>query len=284
VKVRKMIKDLIVKLMEEATEEAEAKGWCDTELTTNQQTRDQKTAEVDELTAQTTELTAHIAQLSQEVQELTADVAAIDEAVAKATADREAEKAKNIQTIADAQEAQEACEQALAVLKEFYAKAAEATSLVQTGTKTKQTPGEEAPETFDTPYKGMMAEGGGPMDFLEVIQSDFVRLESETKTAEEQARKEFEKFLFDSRMDKEMKLNDIKHKEEAIGSKKESLAMGEKDLKAAREELDAALAYYEKLKPKCVDSGITYEERVKRREAEIQSLQEALKILTGLDI
>merc|ERR1719399_2080276 len=38
-KVKKMIKDLIVKLMEEATSETEHKGWCDTELTTNKQTR-----------------------------------------------------------------------------------------------------------------------------------------------------------------------------------------------------------------------------------------------------
>jgi len=41
-KVKKMIKDLIVKLMEEANEEAEHKGWCDTELSTNEQTRKEK--------------------------------------------------------------------------------------------------------------------------------------------------------------------------------------------------------------------------------------------------
>merc|ERR1719399_2580042 len=42
-KVKKMIKDLIVRLMEEANEEAEHKGWCDTELSTNEQTRKEKT-------------------------------------------------------------------------------------------------------------------------------------------------------------------------------------------------------------------------------------------------
>merc|ERR1719473_1343565 len=38
-KVKAMIKDLIVKLMEQANAEADHKGWCDTELATNEQTR-----------------------------------------------------------------------------------------------------------------------------------------------------------------------------------------------------------------------------------------------------
>merc|ERR1719265_2380017 len=281
VKVKKMIKDLIVKLMEEATEEAEHKGWCDTELVTNQQTRDQLTAEVNELTAQVDELTALIAKLTQEIAELNAGIAEIDDAVAKATADREAEKAKNAQTVTDAQEAQTAVEQALSVLKEFYAKAAQATSLLQ---KQKQSPGADAPETFDEPYQGMAPGGGNAVDFLEVIQSDFARLESDTKAAEASAQEDYDKFMFDSRMDKAMKENDIKHKTEKKTQSESTLASAKKELDNTREELDAALAYYEKLKPTCVSTGISYEERVKRREAEIQSLQEALQILTGHDI
>merc|ERR1719375_1767249 len=51
-KVKKMIKDLIYKLMEEARQEAEHKGWCDTELTTNKQTRDKKSADIESLKAE----------------------------------------------------------------------------------------------------------------------------------------------------------------------------------------------------------------------------------------
>merc|ERR1719274_192305 len=139
-----MIKDLIVRLMEEANEEAEHKGWCDTELSTNEQTRKEKTQAVETLHAEIDELEASIAKLTEDIAELTTAMAELDAAMAKATEIRQAEKEKNTETIKDAQDAQTAVAQALTVLKEFYAKAAEATALLQ------QQP--EAPEIFDTPY------------------------------------------------------------------------------------------------------------------------------------
>merc|ERR1719316_2479295 len=283
-KVKKMIKDLIVRLMEEAGEEAEHKGWCDTELATNKQTRETKVAEVETLTSQKDKLTADIAKLGEEIAELTQAIADIDKAVAEATEERAAEKEKNEETIKDAKEAQVAVSQALAVLKEFYAKAATATALVQA----RQTPAEalaaDSPETFDEPYTGMQGSSGGVVGMLEVIASDFARLESETSAAEEEAQNAFERFEAESSKDRAVKDTDMGNKEINKTHKSGLLNDTIKDLKATQEELDAALAYYEKLKPSCVNSGVSYEERVKRRADEIQSLQEALRILSGEDI
>jgi len=130
-KVKKLIKDLIVRLMEEANAEAEHKGWCDTELSTNEQTRKEKTSAVETLHAEADELEASIAKLAEELTELATAVAELDRAMAEATGLRMEEKKTNEATIVDSQEAQTAVAQALVVLKEFYAKAAEATAFVQ---------------------------------------------------------------------------------------------------------------------------------------------------------
>eukprot|EP00929_Paragymnodinium_shiwhaense_P018059 TRINITY_DN127_c1_g2_i1.p2 TRINITY_DN127_c1_g2~~TRINITY_DN127_c1_g2_i1.p2 ORF type:complete len:678 (-),score=330.87 TRINITY_DN127_c1_g2_i1:132-2165(-) len=281
IKVKKMVKDLIVKLMEEGTAETEHKGWCDSELAQNQIQRDERTADVNELTATAEDLTAEIAQLSQDIADLAAAVAELDANMASQTEERTAAKAANEQTVAEAKEAQSAVQEAIAVLKEYYAKSAEATAFVQTK---KQAPMDDAPETFDKPYNGLMAEGGNVVDFLEVILSDFARLESETSASEASEQQEYEKFMFESKKDKALKQNESGHKSERKTDRESALHSTQGELKMAQEMLDKAAAYYEKLKPSCVDSGVTYEDRVKAREEEIQSLQEALQILQGQDL
>jgi len=277
-KVKKMIKDLISKLMEESTAETEHKGWCDTELTTNKQTRDAKTDSVNMLTAEREQLTSDIADLTQDLADLAQAIKELDAAMAETTADRTESKEKNEQTIADAKAAQVAVTNAMAVLRDFYTKSAQATTLVQ------QSPAEDAPETSDKPYKGLLPEGGSVVDFLEVILADFTRLETETATTEATEADEYKKYMFESEKDKALKENESGHKTAKKSDKESALAATEEELKLTQDQLDKAIAYYEKLKPTCVDSGITYEERVKRREEEIQSLQEALKILTGTDL
>eukprot|EP00747_Dinoflagellata_sp_TGD_P124070 gnl/TRDRNA2_/TRDRNA2_173942_c3_seq6.p1 gnl/TRDRNA2_/TRDRNA2_173942_c3~~gnl/TRDRNA2_/TRDRNA2_173942_c3_seq6.p1 ORF type:complete len:393 (-),score=102.95 gnl/TRDRNA2_/TRDRNA2_173942_c3_seq6:105-1187(-) len=159
------------------------------------------------------------------------------------------------------------------------AKAAEATALTQqTG------PADDAPATFDKPYQGQQSESGGVLGMLEVIESDFARLEATTKAAEEGASKEYEEFMLDSKMDHTKKSTDLEHLTAKKQDQSQTLTLKKEDLEGTQKELTAAIAYYEKLKPDCVDSGVSYEEKVAARKAEIESLQEALKLLNGEDI
>jgi len=271
-KVKKMIKDLIDKLMEEANEEAAHKGWCDQELATNYKTRKEKTDAVETLKAEIDELNASIAKLTEDITNLSQAIADLDAAMAKATTMRETEKTKNAETIKDAQEAQTAVSQALTVLKEFYEKAGKATAFAQ------------QPEIFDKPYKGMGGMAGGVVGMLEVIESDFARVQAETSAAEAAAAKEYQQFMHDSKVDKADKQRDLEHKQTKKENEENAVVETTTDLEGTQKELDAALRYYDKLKPSCVDSGVSYEDRVARRKEEIQSLKEALKILSGEDI
>ena len=124
------------------------------------------------LHAEIDQLEASVANLASEIADLSAAVAELDAALAEATTIRNNEKAKNEQTVKDAQAAAAATQQAMKVLKDFYAKASAATSLVQE---------KKQPAIFDdTAYTGMGADSGGVMGMIEVIAADFQRLESDT--------------------------------------------------------------------------------------------------------
>lgn len=276
-KVSKMIKDLLVKLREEANEEANHKGWCDAELGTNELTRKNKGKEVEALTSESEALAAKAAKLTQKIADLHTEVAEIDKAVATAVEERAEESKANAACIADAVESRNAVANALAVLRDFYAKAGEATALVQT----QQSPLADAPETFDAGFQGQQGSSTGVIGMLEVIESDFARLEAETDTAEQVAADEHRKFLGDSAQNKAVAETGIDHNGGRLEETQQNLGETKRALESTQQDLDAAKAYYNKLKPTCVDSGITYEERVKRREEELESLKDAYTILSG---
>merc|ERR1719352_65266 len=169
-KVNKMIKDLIVKLMEEANAEADQHAYCETELATNKQTREIKSSEVEELTAELESANALLEQLTTEITQLSDEVATIKGQQKEATDIRTAEKKTNAATIADAKVAQAAVEKATTVLKDFYSSNAASSALLQDTAGLKQEMHQAA--SLD-PYKGQQSGSGGIMGMLEVVLSDF---------------------------------------------------------------------------------------------------------------
>jgi len=297
-KVKKLIDDMITKLLEETNSESEQKGFCDKELGTNKKTRTKLQSTVDELTAKIDETDGLITSQTLRIKELGEEMATLQESIAEATDLRFKERAKNKAAIKDAKEALKAIDAATAVLKDFYTKASVATAFLQEGRPTmgsqewialanpnfegKADKGhKEGQQTFGKKYTGMQAESGGVFAMLEVIGSDFSALEADTTSAETAAEQTHKEFLADS-----SKAIAVKEKESNMLTDDRATAESEKeadtkDMKATQDQLLAAGRYYDKLKPTCVDTGISYKDRVAAREKEIESLQEALTILQG---
>merc|ERR1719262_882173 len=303
-----MIREMITKLMEEANAEAEHKAFCDTEMGTNKQTRDKKTSQSEELTGDIEELTAAISKLATEITTLGEELAAVDAALEEATKQRFDEKAKNAATLSDSKAGAAAVAQSLAILKDFYEKAAvpveqpapqqgpisyddRALQILKTSSggasfvqvnsvNAQRVPG--APEMEEGSYTGM--ENGGVLGLMEVCQSDFEKVLAETEAGESEAAKVFDEYKADSAQDKAVKETDQKHKVAEKSTKESDLSTAKKDLRITQEELHAAMEYYEKLKPDCEVKVVSYAEKKAAREAEIESLKEALEILAGDNI
>jgi len=271
-KVRKVISQTLTRLMAEANQEAEQKGWCDSELATNEQTRKEKTDAIETLQADIDSLKALMAKLGEEIAALTEEVSTLETAMGKATAFRTVEKATNSAAIEDSKAAQTALSEAIDVLKDFYAKAGEPAMLLQE---------EQDP---DGPYQGMQEESGGIVGLLEVILSDFGRLEAATRSGETEAQQEYDTFMTASKADKDIKQTDLEHKNAKQQDASQEVAAKENDLEDTQGELNAALAYFDKLKPSCVDTGGKQAERSDQRKEKIKSLQYALRMLNGEDI
>jgi len=285
VKVKKMIQEMIVKLTEEANSEADAHAYCQTELATNKQTRTNKASEVEELTAASEQLAAESAKLADEIQQLSDAIAELKGQQAEATKIRGEEKATNTKTVADAKEAQIGVAKAAQVLRDFYTQASESSFLQGAqGDGAGQMLRSEMSQASSAPYKGMQDTSTGIFGMLEVVLSDFVRLETETLQAEDAAASACQKFMDESNESIAVKEAEVEHKTSTKGLTDEKARSTTRELKLTQEELDKALDYHEKLKAQCVDAGLSYEDRVKAREAEIQSLKEALGVLDQSDL
>jgi len=302
-KVIGMVKNMIQKLMEEANDEASHKGFCDTEMGTNKVTRDTKTALVAKLEADIEEYTAAIGKLSQQIEQTSQAIAEIDAALTKALDERQAEKAKNQETLQDSKIAQAATKKAMTVLADFYEKAATQVDLPEADGPIKydpraltiltksaggsalvqvkhKVPG--APEMESGKYTGMG--NGGIVGMLEIIESDFADVISATETSEAEAVRGFEQFENDSNQDKAVKTTELNHRKDKRTEAGSNLQTAKKDLRTAQAELQAAVDYLEKLKPSCVEVAMSYQDKVAARQAEIESLQEALTILSQDDV
>merc|ERR1719160_1473545 len=119
-KVKKLIQELIERLLQEAANEGSHKGWCDEAMGKAEQQRGLKAEKIKKLNTEMESQEAKRDKLAEEIKVLTAEIAELEDALAKATAQREEEKAENAATISEAQEGKDAVEMALDILKKGW--------------------------------------------------------------------------------------------------------------------------------------------------------------------
>lgn len=271
-KVKRMLEDLIARLQSQAGEESDHKSWCDSELAANEQTRKTKNTTAESLHVQIDELMASIQTRTQHIAELNDATSQAHEDLKKAMDVRAAEHADNSEQITDSSAAIDALSKAMTVLREFYAKAGQATALTQDEP--------QMPKIFNDPYLGMQSENSGVIGMLQVISSDFSRLKAEATAAEAKAIEEHETFAADTHALIEENTKDIRAEEFQRQDEAQALERAKADLQGVQKEFDAALSYFDKLKSSCVQVGVDPALRANNREEEIASLQKALEILS----
>lgn len=277
-KIKGLIQELIDRLLKEANNEANQKAFCDKSIKDAEQKRDYAASESKALNGEMAELEARRDTLADEMSVLTKELEELNERQAEAEKERAAEHAENGATVAEAEAGLGAVKQAIDILDKFYKTNAKNT--VDLGLV--QGPFEDAPDAgFDNgeAYKGAGGESGGIIGMLEVIQSDFERTIAETKKAEEQAAADHLAFMTETGKSLAKKEMANKLKRGQFEDTRESLSAATAGLQSQMATLSEAIGELLDLQPVCIDTGMSYDERVARREDEIESLKKALCIL-----
>jgi uncharacterized coiled-coil DUF342 family protein len=255
---------MITRLEQEAAEEADTKAFCDKETSESKAKQAELTAKSDKSQVRIEKATATIAELKEQIKTLQEQMAEMDASQAEATALRNKEHEEYLKASKEYKDSAEAVANAIAVLNDYYSSG----SFVQT---------KEAPEL-----------GGAKTDIastimsmLEVAESDFTTLLAESEASEKEAQSSYDKLTEQNTVTKAANTQEVKGKEAKVKSEETALLNYKEDFATTGKELDAVLAYLDKLKPQCETKVMSYAERVAKREAEIEGLKEALEILSA---
>jgi len=274
VKVKELIQKLIERLVQEATSEATKKGFCDLELSKAEKNRNHRWADVQRLSSELSALESKQDELEEELGDLGKSLKELASALKEATKLRAESKEENLQTLKDAKEGLAAVSEALLVLKVFYKQAAKADVFLQASPVDEDDPG-----AASGAYKGQQQSANAVLGLLEVIVSDFERTIKSVTAQENDESAEFVQFDRTSKSDIGGKNTKTELNQQDLKTTKTSIKEKMKDMQTNMDLVDKAVEELEELKPVCIDTGMSYEERVEKREEEIDALNKALCIL-----
>merc|ERR1719324_2266621 len=278
VKIRGLIADMITKLEKEAQSEASEKAYCDEEMAKTEAKKEELNYEISKLTAKLDKAAAKSASLKDSVKTLQKELAELAKSTAEMDKIRREENAAYKQAKEDLSLGLSGVRKALSVLRDYYGSASASASMLQNGMDLEAVMQQPAMPVKHSKASGA---GGSIVDILEVVESDFAKNLAAEETQEADAAAEYEKQTQENKITKSLKEQDVKYQTQEFKALDKTLSELSSDRETTNTELAAVLEYDGKIKERCIAKPETYEERRRRREAEISGLKEALSILNG---
>jgi len=277
-KIKKLIQELIERLLTESANESSQKGWCDKAMADAKQKRTYAADEIEGLNSKMAKLAGLSDKLGLDLATLAEETKTLNGNVAEAEKARKEEKTENANTVTEADAGVAAVRMAIDILDKFYKTAAKESVDLSLA----QGPADDAPDAGfgnGESYNGAGAESGGIIGMMEVIESDFVRTIAETKKAEDSSEQEHLEFMTKSGMSLAEKKMATKEKTRLKDETDSNFNDAEASLGSQTIILTTSIQELMELKPTCIDTGMSYVDRVAMREQEIASLKKALCIL-----
>jgi len=279
--VNNMIEKMIFHLMGEQTDEDNHKHWCDKEMNTTNSSRLDKEETLASLTANLDVARSKVQLLATDVEKAAEMVSKIDAFAAEAKEIREIGRKENDEAIKHAQDAQSALAEAHSVITAFYKETGkvqkESWELLQKGVVLP-----EEPSTWDSGYTGVAENADSSiLAVLERVQSDFAKMEADTRAQESTDQASFEEQMKASSIEKAARTQETEMKTAEKQRLVDKMNAMESRKKQVAAQLEAVVQYYDDLGPACYHGDSTYEDRKSARSEEIEALKSAKGILAS---
>lgn len=268
-KVKGLITGMIAKLQREAKAAADEKSYCDDQIAKTQQKQEDLETDHAKLTATIDTKVAQSADLKKQVKEVQEEIAKLTKEKAELQRVRSDENAAYKTGKAELEKGLYGVKKALKILRKYYG-SREDDALLQT---------DDAQPAKPVMHAKAEGAGGTIISILEQVEADLAQNLAELEQEEADGQNSFDKRMQEIEVELESKGQDVKYKQQESKGLDQAVSELSESRDSTQEELDAVLDYFAKVKERCVAKPETYEERKKRREAELKGLKEALSIL-----
>jgi uncharacterized small protein (DUF1192 family) len=277
-KVKKAINEMIADLKTQQADEVKHKDFCTAELQKNDMDTIAKTDEKKDLDAKINVLTESIASLTDEIAKTKAALEQTKVELMSASMDRVAENKAFQDAVADQRATQALLEKVQVRLAKFYTEGSPA--LVQSKKALVQTK-QPAPPVQIVEYK--KNGGASPViTMLDNLIADAAALEKEAITDENTAQSDYESYVADSNESMDAKIRSITNLVETKATTETELQDTTTSSEQAAQDLESLSAMAADLHKACDFTLKNFDIRQTARGEEIEALQQALAILSGM--